>query len=209
MSISKRVKDKRTELGLTQVELAKRVGITQQSLQKIEDGRTQNPRKLLNLAKALHCPADWLLNGQLDEVRETVNDYQNRTERPLLDVAQLIQLDVFKVPFSDAFHFIEAPSHASPNAFWFKVIGDSMSSASGLSVPDNYMVLIEPDLAPQHGHLVLAKLHSAQDITLKQLVIDAGQSYLKPLNAHYLPIPLNPEDKIIGVACEVKRSLIK
>jgi len=206
MSISKRVKEKRIELALTQVELAKRVGITQQSLQKIEDGRTQNPRKLLSLAKQLHCDPEWLLSGHLDEVREKHTQYnQQLTEqmRPLLNQDALLE----KQDLSMEKTMLEAPKSASLNAFWFRVTGDSMSSLSGLSIPENYLILVEPETQPQHGDLVLVKLHSSQEITFKQLVMDAGNRYLKPLNANYIPVPLNADMKIIGVATEAKRPL--
>ncbi|BFM48430.1 LexA family transcriptional regulator [Marinomonas sp. THO17] len=208
MGIAKRVKEKRIALGLTQVELASRVGISQQSLQKIEDGHTQNPRKLLNLAKALNCQADWLLNGHEDEVREVSSHYQKRIERPLLDAAQLLRSHNLEETLATAKQLFEAPEAASSKAFWYKVIGDSMSNQTGLSIPDGYLVLIEPGLQPTHGSFVLARINKAKEVTFKQLVMDAGQSYLKPLNGHYLPVTLSRDDEIIGVAREVKRSLI-
>ncbi|AEF54600.1 LexA family protein [Marinomonas posidonica] len=206
MSISKRVKEKRMELALTQAELAKRVGITQQSLQKIEDGRTQNPRKLLSLAKQLRCDPEWLLSGHLDEVREERSRYNNQNStnnmRPLLS-----QNTLFGRQDSTADTMLEAPHSASSKAFWFMVIGDSMSSISGLSIPENYLILIEPEASPKHGDLVLAKLNTSQEITFKQLVMDAGNRYLKPLNSNYLPVQLNSDMEIIGVAKEAKRHL--
>lgn len=205
MSISKRIKEKRMELALTQVELAKRVGITQQSLQKIEDGRTQNPRKLLSLAKQLHCDPEWLLSGHVDEIREKQTQYQQTTAqmRPLLNQDTLFG----KQDPTTEKTMLEAPSNVSPNAFWFKVTGDSMSSLSGLSIPESYLILVEPETQPTHGDLVLVKLHTSQDITFKQLVMDAGNRYLKPLNASYLPVQLGADMEIIGVATEAKRPL--
>ncbi|WOD07130.1 helix-turn-helix transcriptional regulator [Marinomonas sp. GJ51-6] len=67
MTLSDRVKQKRIELGLTQTQLANLVGISQQSLQKIEDGKTQNPRKIVALSKVLECEPEWLESGQYTE----------------------------------------------------------------------------------------------------------------------------------------------
>ena len=65
MNISNRIKKQRALLGLTQSQAAARAGISQQSLQKIEDGKTKSPRSIIELAKALECDAEWLLNGKL------------------------------------------------------------------------------------------------------------------------------------------------
>lgn len=63
-SISDRIKAKRAELNLTQVELAGLTGIRQQSLQQIEAGVTKRPRFLLEIATALKCDPHWLLYGE-------------------------------------------------------------------------------------------------------------------------------------------------
>ena len=62
-TISQRVKQRRTEIGLTQSEVAELAGITQQSFQQIEAGETKRPRHLLEIAQALKCSADWLMFG--------------------------------------------------------------------------------------------------------------------------------------------------
>ena len=64
-TISDRVKQKRSELNLTQAELAEKAGIKQQSIQQIESGFTKRPRYLLEIASALQCDASWLQNGKL------------------------------------------------------------------------------------------------------------------------------------------------
>ncbi|HFP9954852.1 TPA: helix-turn-helix domain-containing protein, partial [Escherichia coli] len=63
MNLANRAKKRRTELNLTQVEVAKRAGISQQSIEAIENGKTLKPRNLLALASALECDPKWLLLG--------------------------------------------------------------------------------------------------------------------------------------------------
>ena len=55
MSLAARFKARRLELGMTQVEVANSAGVSQQSIESIESGRTRKPRNLLDLAKALKC----------------------------------------------------------------------------------------------------------------------------------------------------------
>ena len=68
MSLAARFKARRLELGMTQVEVANSAGVSQQSIESIESGRTRKPRNLLDLAKALKCSPDWLLNSQKQEM---------------------------------------------------------------------------------------------------------------------------------------------
>ncbi|WP_437609614.1 helix-turn-helix domain-containing protein [Erwinia sp. V71] len=63
-TISQRLKQKRTELNLTQAQLAELTGMRQQSIQQIEAGETKRPRYLLELAIALKCDATWLMYGK-------------------------------------------------------------------------------------------------------------------------------------------------
>ncbi|ELX9578604.1 helix-turn-helix transcriptional regulator [Escherichia coli] len=64
-TISQRLKQKRTELNLTQAQLAEKAGMKQQSIQQIEAGETKRPRFLLELASALGCEPSWLLYGKV------------------------------------------------------------------------------------------------------------------------------------------------
>lgn len=62
-TISDRLKQKRSELNLTQSELAFKAGVKQQSIQQIEAGVTQRPRFLFEIANALQCDPAWLQYG--------------------------------------------------------------------------------------------------------------------------------------------------
>lgn len=64
MSLAERVRERREAIGITQTELADKVGIKQQSIASIENGETKNPRKIFELAQALKCSVHWLKTGQ-------------------------------------------------------------------------------------------------------------------------------------------------
>ncbi|MBP2155725.1 helix-turn-helix domain-containing protein [Erwinia rhapontici] len=63
-TISERLKQKRSELNMTQSELAIKAGVKQQSIQQIEAGVTQRPRFLFEIANALQCDPVWLQYGK-------------------------------------------------------------------------------------------------------------------------------------------------
>ncbi|WP_392552892.1 helix-turn-helix domain-containing protein [Orbus wheelerorum] len=78
MSIAERVKARRLELNLTQVQLGKLSGLSQQSVQSIEKGEIQRPRRILEISHALHCSVEWLCYGFESSLRShTINDNQN------------------------------------------------------------------------------------------------------------------------------------
>lgn len=62
-TIGERIRTRRNELKLTQGELAKQVGIKQQSLQAIETGKTKQPKNLFEISQVLGVSVEWLANG--------------------------------------------------------------------------------------------------------------------------------------------------
>ncbi|QUX96146.1 LexA family transcriptional repressor [Marinomonas sp. CT5] len=213
MTIADRVKQKRIDLKLTQAELAKRVGITQQSLQKIEDGRTQNPRKLINLAKELHCNPEWLLMGSISEVNEPPSNYHNTNSklsskqtnlRPIVTFEQAAKWSQHNTKTIEYENWLDAPESTPVSAFWLKVSGDSMNASSGISIPEGYFILVDPSLSANNGDLVIAKLARSNEATFKKLFIDAGQIYLTPLNPNYKPIEVSSAPEIIGVVTQAR-----
>ncbi|MEJ1385797.1 MAG: helix-turn-helix transcriptional regulator [Candidatus Sedimenticola sp. (ex Thyasira tokunagai)] len=62
--ISTRLRETRTAAGLTQLQLAVRAGTNQAVIQKIENGHSQRPRKLAELAHVLKVNPAWLQWGE-------------------------------------------------------------------------------------------------------------------------------------------------
>ncbi|MGJ0580824.1 helix-turn-helix domain-containing protein [Xenorhabdus bovienii] len=80
MSISERVRNRRVEMNLTQVELAALSGVKQQSIQQLESGMTKRPRFLLELSKALKCSLEWLQYGTSDPSTEEQSSTPSQAE---------------------------------------------------------------------------------------------------------------------------------
>lgn len=133
--------------------------------------------------------------------------HQGSTRKvPLISYVQAGSWEEASDPYSvgDAEDWIDAPSSAGPHAFWLRVVGDSMTSHTSPSIPEGYLILVEPDLCAGNGSLVVAKLTDTNEVTFKKLVMDAGKSYLKPLNPSYRTIEINGNCKIVGVVREAK-----
>ena len=80
--LGERVAAKRAERGWSQNQLAKRIGSTQQAVQKIEGGSTRNPRFIVELAQELGVSIEWLRTGKEPEPGPDVNLAE---ARPLAD----------------------------------------------------------------------------------------------------------------------------
>lgn len=62
-TIADRIKRSRVSTGLSQSELARRIGVKPQAIQAIEAGNVKKPRYIVNLAQALGVSAQYLENG--------------------------------------------------------------------------------------------------------------------------------------------------
>jgi transcriptional regulator with XRE-family HTH domain len=75
-TLSNRLRTSRRKVGLTQEKLADLAGTNQAVVQKIENGRSNFPRKIREIASALNVNPGWLLFGEgesnniADELKE-------------------------------------------------------------------------------------------------------------------------------------------
>ncbi len=94
--IGKRIRFYRLQRGLTQMELADRVGVSYQQVQKYENEKSQiTLRRLVVLAKALDTPLAAILPGptgsRLSEKGGRHASARSREERALLDLYARIE----------------------------------------------------------------------------------------------------------------------
>ena len=64
MSLGARVRECRLAMNISQAELAKRIGVKQQSIDQVEAGKVNAPRYLIDLAEALDVSLEWLRKGK-------------------------------------------------------------------------------------------------------------------------------------------------
>lgn len=70
-TLGERLAQRREQLGLSQKALAEQVGVSQQSINKIETGQTRSPRNLDKLAQVLAVTPQWLLFGDVSPATKT------------------------------------------------------------------------------------------------------------------------------------------
>lgn len=75
MSVNERIKQLRTENGLTQAELAEKVSLTYIQIGRYEKGKsTPSADVLKKLANALNTTTDYLMNGKSEQVEAQLTD---------------------------------------------------------------------------------------------------------------------------------------
>ena len=202
MSLAERVKQRRTELGLTQAEAAEKAGIRQQSWASIEEGKTLKPRNIVGIAESLSCDPAWLVNGGSFQPVSEVN-----TRRiPLLSYVQAGEMAT-KSPIEaldGTCEYVMTDMDWSQYTFALKIVGDSME-------PDfkaGDVIIVDPEIEPAPGEFVVAK-NGEHEATFKKyrpttLAEDGRQHFeLLPLNDDY-PIMRSAERhiQIIGTMVE-------
>lgn len=224
MELKDRISTARKHAKLTQVELAKRVGIDQASISDLERGRSQRTSYVATIAKACGVSALWLETGAGEMLQEDGVSNVQPISGPS-NVKDVVQPDLmyrypviswvaagawaeavepFPPGFSDRYELSEYD--AKGPAFWLEVKGDSMTSPVGQSIAEGTLILVDTEADAFHGKLVIAKLGNSNKATFKKLVEDGGRKFLKPLNTAY-PIEMCAEDcRIVGV---VVRALMK
>lgn len=208
MNLAHRLKSRRIALGLTQKDVAEGSGITQQSLQKIEDGKTQNPRKIVDLARILKCSPEWLLFGR-DNIpsSETSNISAGPEIKGFFPLISWVQAGAWSV--IEEIHALEAerfpcPVSCSANTFVLKVQGISMEP----TFHDGDLIFVDPEVEWRHNSYVVARLNDQNEATFKQLVVEGSLKLLKPLNPNWPEqlIPINGNCSIVGVVIFSGRS---
>lgn len=87
LQVGRRIRLARKELGMTQVELARQVGVSQRAAQSWETGEVIPYRWTKKIGKAVKRDPDWILHGDQDELGE-----QERLERLEGKVDELTRL---------------------------------------------------------------------------------------------------------------------
>ncbi|HFF8937686.1 helix-turn-helix domain-containing protein [Serratia marcescens] len=202
MSLADRVKTRREELGLTQTGAAEKAGIKQQSWQAIEDGKTQKPRNIIGIAKALDCDPAWLLQGgAFKPVSEL-----NARRVPLISYVQAGALAENR-PIEDIegeFEYVMTDMDLSAHSFALRIVGDSMEP----DFKEGDVIIIDPEVEPSPGEFVVAKNgnHEATFKKYRPLGIGSfgyGCFELIPLNSDYAKMDSTTQDiAIIGTMVE-------
>ena len=211
-SIGKRIKICREALGLTQAELAKRVGYkSNTTINKIELDINDIPlSKVKEFAKALNTTTAYLMGWEEDEKQPQKDDsVRPRKKGVKIPVLGEVIAGVPIEAIEDILDYEEITEEmaAKGEHFALKVKGDSME-------PVFYagdIVIVRQQPTADSGDIVIA-LVNGDESTIKKLKITDGGLMLIPANPAYEPMYYSHKQidslpvSIIGKVMELRRS---
>lgn len=170
-----RLAEMRKRAGLTQQQLADRLGVTQQSVWYYENGRREMKSSMLvAMSEALGCSVSELLGitGTAGVVRA------RRGASRLLPMVGRIAAGTPREALaqSDEYHeTAESLYEAHPDAFWLAVAGNSMNRL----FPEGALVLVDPALEVRNGDVGVVFVNG-DDATIKRVFYEERRVRLHP-----------------------------
>lgn len=183
MSIGKKLKDRRKELGLTLEEVASQLGITRQTLSRYENNKIYNIpiARLQSLAEILKIDTNTLLKKQNTDVIEIV-DYTPNNRIPILGhisagLPLYAEENIEGYIFSDIRHDGEY--------FALRVKGDSMNAAHIFE--GNLLIVRKQDMI-ENGEIAVV-LIDEEEATVKRFYCEGKTVTLMPQSTNPKHIP--------------------
>lgn len=170
-----RLSEMRKRAGLTQQQLAEKIGVTQQTIWYYEnDRREMKSSVLVELSKALGCSVSELLG--LGNMRGVVNTSPSQSHHmPLVGriAAGTPREAIYQA--GETHGVPEELWQQHPNGFWLSVSGNSMNRL----FPEGTLVLIDPDEEVRNGDVAVVFVNG-DDATLKRVYFDGETVRLHP-----------------------------
>jgi len=187
-TLAQRLRYCRERAKLSQSELARRVGIKPQAIQYIESGKVYKPRNILEIAEVVGVDAHWLSSGKGAMAGHAKLTLTSKTpvQVPLRSWQQTA------AHCEEVESWIPTTAEVSERAYALKVKSDSMEPEFA---PGDFIVA-DPERHYRHGSYVIAHLANQSELILRELAIDGGRHYLKPLNPRYQIETCGENDRI-------------
>lgn len=219
-TFGERLRDARQAANLTQAQLAKLAGVSQQAIQKAE--RSTSPisssRFVVALARYTNVSPDWLATGSgaqtllgsgegAIEPSNVAPGPDLRAPVPLISWVQAGDWTECTDPYPPgmADEWVSPSTKVSQCAFALKVRGDSMEPR----FTEGDTLIVDPEIEARSGDFVIVRLDDAQEATFKQLILDGPQKFLKPVNPRYPVVPINGNATIVGVVVEKRQVFLR
>ena len=183
MSYGKRIEAARKAKGLTQAEVARRLGWSPSNYGRIEHGRiTPSLRSLEAIARALDVAVSSLAEAPPEGAQVPVIAFAS--------AGPGVQFTDQGYPAGGGMYFIDRPaSFSDPNGFGVEVSGDSMVP----KYEDGQVVLVDTRKRPASGEYAVVGLMSG-DKYIKRYRESGGMVVLESVNPLYPPVVVQPHE---------------
>lgn len=194
-------------------ELAREVNIPQQTLQRIVSGMTPNPHMstLVPLARYFSISIEQLRGLEPISGLEISPSYSNYPGLSSIAIIQWTEVTQWQAQIDQPttrYDKIFTDAQVGPKAFALRTKDSSMSPI----FPENTILVVDPEKEAKDRQYVVVKLRDQMEATFRQLLVDLGNFYIKPLSPDFNQFPmikLTPEDKICGVVVQARRDYLE
>jgi SOS-response transcriptional repressor LexA len=213
-TLGTRLRARREAVGLTQEKLAKQCGVSRAAVAQWEAGVTRpGLDNLVRAAKALDVWLSWLTAGDqsLPDGPSPFPSTNARRQIPVIDYVRAGLWDAVADPYAPGggMDDIATDLDLSPKAFALVVRGESMDP----EFRDGDKIIIDPEVAPQPGDFVVAKLDREDEATFKKYRPRGADKdgapiiELVPINPDWPTLMINAEQpgRIVGTLIEHRR----
>lgn len=216
MNYGERHRHARKLAGLTQVEIAKKSGVKQSTVSKMERGEQVGSKYDIAFATVTGVNPEWLAHGTGAMIPKKYNIDQTLSmdnlttlySIPIISMDMAANWDTIERSKQELLKIgtIMVSEKTGENSYAVVQIGDSMQSSYGRTIPDDAKVTIDTSRFPSNGDIVLVDQGKAR--LLRMLTTEGIDTYLKPLNDKYPIIKMQNDWRIVGVCVAVNTSLI-
>lgn len=196
-----RIKARLDELHQDVMWLAKQTGMRPSTLYGIVQGAQSSSTKVVTIAAALGLEPRWLesergprLAGQLAVAESPSRPYGMKAPKP-----QVREIPLVSWVAASAFAMVSDPypvgqgerfipvDGVGERAFALRVRGPSMEP----EFSDGAIIVVDPHKEPRSGDYVVVRMDDADEATFKELRIEGGQQWLRPLNQQFPALSLD------------------
>lgn len=203
MTIGNRIKAAREAAGYTQEQLAKLLGVKQQSVHHWEAGNTQRPKKINEISSILGVSIEYLLNGESRQTETVDFAYPMAARCPLITSQDAMAWPDNKKRLKEngKINYPLGNIILKSNCFMLQLDDDSMENRmEGGGFCRSRYVIVDPERKYENGSYVVVKISGASKLLFRQYINDGKSEYVAPLNIYkYKSIDLTENDKICGV----------
>lgn len=204
------LKQRRIELNLTMLEVAKLVGVSEATISRYESGNIKNMRRdrIEKYAKALQVsPSEFLDIQEEPQISKIPYTEEGTVLVPLIGKVAAGYSCHAEDNISEYIRTDGSSLKTGYDYFWLEVKGDSMEPE--LHEKDLVLVQEQSELDTECYAVVTV---DNEDGLVKQVQIDNTKITLKSINPYYPPRVFEKQDmnriKIVGRVIEIKRRLV-
>lgn len=190
--------------GISQAELARKIGVKRQAIQYLCKTQTTKSKLSHDIAEALGINIDWLISGEGNILLENSLEYEFLSKQKIIPILRWSQiyawldnsLDDDKITgWTASIHNINKKS------FCIKLKDNAMAPKFDI----NTEIIIDPNKSLKLPCYALIYINKIHEIVFRQFIQKDQFIILSPLNqTAYKEMILSEEDKILGCMTEAK-----